>query len=68
MVRIVDKHHGKTVSGKRHTKPMWDWQYIVFKIWPLEKYRILSVNYGCIICNPPYGERMGEVRERGTAL
>lgn len=37
-------------------------QYIVFKNIAVKDIKPFG-DYGCIICNPPYGERMGEIRE-----
>ncbi len=36
--------------------------YISFQRLPLEEFRS-SKKYGCIICNPPYGERIGDAKE-----
>lgn len=37
-------------------------EYIVFKTMDVKDIKPLG-DYGCIICNPPYGERMGQIRE-----
>jgi len=37
-------------------------EYITFKTMPMEAIKPKD-KYGCIICNPPYGERMGEQKE-----
>lgn len=37
-------------------------EYIIFKPMPVKDIKPFSEN-GCIVCNPPYGERMGKVRE-----
>lgn len=36
--------------------------HIVFKTMPVKDIRSAG-DYGCIVCNPPYGERMGEIHE-----
>ncbi len=36
--------------------------YIAFQKLPVEEFRSHK-KYGCIICNPPYGERIGESKE-----
>jgi putative N6-adenine-specific DNA methylase len=36
--------------------------FIGFQRLPIEDFRS-SRKYGCVICNPPYGERMGESKE-----
>lgn len=37
-------------------------RYVVFKNMPVEKFTF-NDKYGCIICNPPYGERVGELKQ-----
>lgn len=37
-------------------------QYIDFHTLPLSQFSSKK-KYGCIICNPPYGERLGELKE-----
>lgn len=37
-------------------------EFITFKTLPMESIKT-DEKYGCIICNPPYGERMGELKE-----
>ncbi|HHV18687.1 MAG TPA: class I SAM-dependent RNA methyltransferase [Thermoanaerobacterales bacterium] len=56
----IDKHTVK-LSRENAYKANVD-EYIVFKNMALKNINPFG-NYGCIICNPPYGERMGEVRE-----
>ncbi|MDR2018525.1 MAG: class I SAM-dependent RNA methyltransferase [Syntrophobacterales bacterium] len=36
--------------------------YVAFQKLPVEEFRSRK-KYGCIVCNPPYGERLGESRE-----
>jgi putative N6-adenine-specific DNA methylase len=36
--------------------------YIAFQRLPIEEFRSRR-KYGCIVCNPPYGERIGESKE-----
>jgi putative N6-adenine-specific DNA methylase len=37
-------------------------EYIAFQRLPVEEFSSKK-KYGCIICNPPYGERIGEKQE-----
>ncbi len=37
-------------------------EYITFKKMPMVEIES-NEEYGCIICNPPYGERLGEIKE-----
>ena len=36
--------------------------YVAFQKLPIEEFRSRK-KYGCIVCNPPYGERLGDLRE-----
>ena len=36
--------------------------YVAFQKLPVEEFRSRK-KYGCIVCNPPYGERIGEAKE-----
>lgn len=36
--------------------------YIAFQKLPVQEFRSRK-KYGCVICNPPYGERLGEMKE-----
>jgi putative N6-adenine-specific DNA methylase len=40
-------------------------KYIAFQKLPVEEFSSQK-KYGCIICNPPYGERIGEAKEVAT--
>lgn len=37
-------------------------EYIAFQRLPVQEFSSKK-KYGCIICNPPYGERLGEIKE-----
>lgn len=37
-------------------------EYIAFQKLPVQKFSSKK-KYGCIVCNPPYGERIGEMRQ-----
>lgn len=54
---------GEVLRNARHNVSQFGLDdYIFFQKLPVSELKS-SRKYGCIICNPPYGERLGELRE-----